>query len=244
MGATALDRVSVSGCTAKSFRCGDARNYNRELRDCCRSHLIAMASDVAATLNAAGVTWWADYGTLLGAVRNPMTEWADYPWLPQDRDTAGPHPGIVPHDKDADWGFLLRNWVVVHRALYVLGKRKGYDIVARKYFGKIKIRLSRLNHTNLDLFGWDEVPAGRTVSHARFDETVTLSAGMMYRPRYVGVDKCKGKEFHHKSLFPLGTVTWEGLKLPAPRDPESFLAHRYGQNWRTPINANHDGVQR
>lgn len=235
----------MAGCSARTFRCATARNYNREIPRCCRSHIVAIASATAAALDAARVTWWLDYGSLLGAVRNPLTTWADYPWLPQKgRDSSGPLPGIVPHDKDADWCFLMRDWQSVHRAMWVLAKRNGYDLVVRQHAGKIKIRLSRLNRTNLDLFGWHEVPKGKAVSHTRFDETVELGPGMLYRPQYIAVDRCKGKEFHRDMLLPLKRIAWEGMSLPAPADPEALLAHRYGDDWRTPIAANHDGVPR
>src|SRR5690606_26036568 len=90
-----------------------------------------------------------------------------------------------------------------------------------------KIRISFHNHTNVDLFFWIE----------RED-------GTLFRNRYAKVDACKGREFPRDSLFPLSTVEWEGMTLPAPRDPEAFLAMRYGPGWRTPIPANNDGVPR
>jgi phosphorylcholine metabolism protein LicD len=66
----------------------------------------------------------------------------------------------------------------------------------------------------------------------------------MYRSGYAQVDRFKGKEFHEDLLFPLTTVKWEGRTLPAPRDPEAFLAMRYGPNWMTPVMANNDGIPR
>jgi hypothetical protein len=94
-------------CTQRTLRCSDARDYNVELRECCRAHVRQVMADLTDMMNKAHITWWADYGTLLGAVRNPTTKWSDYPWLPQDgRTTAGPAAGIVPHDKDGDLGAL------------------------------------------------------------------------------------------------------------------------------------------
>ena len=45
-------------------------------------------------------------------------------------------------------------------------------------------------------------------------------------------------------LFPLSTVPWEGMTLPAPRDPEAFLEMRYGADWRRPVAANNKGEVR
>src|ERR1041385_4161145 len=71
-------------CTAQTLRCGTARSYQVELPRCCRAHLIRIVTAAVEALEEFKVTYWADYGTLLGAVRNPLTTWADYPWLPQE----------------------------------------------------------------------------------------------------------------------------------------------------------------
>lgn len=212
-------------CSATTQRCPDARDYLQELRPCCRGHLVALMTRIADVLNALGVVWWADYGTLLGAVRNPLTTWAAYPWLPQDgRATAGPAPGIVPHDKDADVGVEWAAFDVVRREL---GALRGAHLMAFGHRRSLKLNLSVRNQTNVDLFFWRD----------RGD-------GVLLRDHYAAVDQYKGREFPRDLLFPLTTVEWEGLRLPAPHDPEAFLAMRYGPNWRTPVAANNDGVRR
>lgn len=178
-------------------------------------------------LKRAHVTWWADYGTLLGAVRNPQTAWSDYPWLPQaGRSTPGPSAGIVPHDKDGDIGALWSDWAR-YRSMRVLLERCGYHISLNGGRGSSKVFYSKTNHTNVDVFFWRERPDGT-----------------MFRNGYAQVDRFKGREFNKSLLFPLGKVEWEGLVLPAPRDPEGFLLMRYGPNWKTPIPANNDGQER
>lgn len=209
------------------MRCHDARDHKLELAECCRGHIIQLMGEVAPRFDAEGVVWWADYGTLLGAVRNPMTTWADYPWLSQEgRTTPGPHAGIIPHDKDADLCFLAEHIGAVNRVGKAM-KALGYNARAQVPREKCKFKLSARNATNVDSFG----------VRRRED-------GTMYRQHYAQVDWCKGREFHESILFPLTTVEWEGMTLPAPRDPEAFLEMRYGPNWRTPIPANHDGVMR
>lgn len=219
--------ISTAGpCTARTPRCLNARDYQQVLRPCCRGHVRTLVAAVAEILNHARVTWWADYGTLLGAVRNPMTTWADYPWLPQD--DRGPEPlapGIIPHDKDADLGVLWRDFETVRKAVRALSTR-GFHVTANAHRGSIKVRVSSRNHTNVDLFFW----RGR-------GET-------MYRTSYAQVDAFKGREFHKDMIQPLSTVEWEGLVLPAPADPAAFLEMRYGPSWRKPVPANNDGVTR
>ena len=222
-----MSTVMAQRCTPHTPRCRDARLYDAELRPCCRQHLIDISRDVSEAFGRAGLTYWMDYGTLLGAFRNPLTTWADYPWLPQDGRAPGPlAPGIVPHDKDADWGVEQHQWAAVLAALK--GECRQYHILIRTMADSVKIALSSANRTNLDLFAWYEKPRG---------------SGRMHRKRYImSVDRFKGKQFDRADLFPLQPLEWEGLQLPAPKDPEAWLEFRYGPNWHTPIAANHDGV--
>lgn len=229
-------------CTRTTARCTNARDYRCELRPCCRGHVIGIMRVLVDVLNESGATWWADYGTLLGAVRNPLTTWADYPWLPQaGRTTAGPAPGIIPHDKDGDLGILFSDWDKVMKMRRAL-VRPGFYAPPSSRWATMKVRVSHRNHTNVDLFFWRESDGTARVN--RFGETVTVPAGHLYRERYAVVDRCKGKEFPRAALSPVTTVQWEGLTLPAPADPAAFLAMRYGPEWMRPVMANHDGVKR
>lgn len=245
-------RKAGDSCTSSSRRCADARDYKSILRPCCRAHVVHLSQIAAETLTEAGVPFWADYGTLLGAVRNPRTTRADYPWLSQEQLPDGPiAPGIVPHDKDSDWGLHMEDWRAAFAALErrlkkdpLRMKRARLDLLVRRQSGSMKLRLSLFNHTNLDLFFWNTVPAKEKVKLDRFGATVQLGPDMMYRMKYAQVDKYKGKEFHRDTLLPLSAVTWEGMTLSAPHDPEAFLEMRYGPGWRTPVAANNDGMRR
>lgn len=217
----------LGDCTRETGRCADAKNYRAELRPCCRNHVRQIVADTAALLTEYGVTWWADYGMLLGAVRNPLTTWKDYHWLPQEGKPSGPlSPGIVPHDKDADAGFMGADWSKLMRVRSGL-ERKGYVVLVKPHGLKMKVRLSQSNTTNLDLFGWRE-----------------KVGGILFRPRYINVDNYKGRDFPAKWVKPMGAVQWEGLTVPAPNNPVEFCAFRYGASWMTPIPANHDGKRR
>lgn len=211
-------------CTRLTSRCADARDYNSALRECCRGHVREVTEAVTRALAKAGITYWADYGTLLGAVRNPMTTHADYPWLTPPFSL---EPGIVPHDKDSDIGIDIGEWAAAVATMRNLAKKHDFNLIVRPYRGSMKMRLSRSNHTNIDIFAW-----------------YTRPDGMMFRRGYAKVDEFKGREFHKSILFPLGSVQWEGLTLPAPHEPEQFLEMRYGPNWRVPVCANHDSVKR
>lgn len=223
----ALHDAPVQGCTRQTLRCGTARDYGHALNDCCRGHIVRIVRDTMALFAEFGIVSWLDYGTLLGAVRNPMTTKADYPWLDQSRLPDGPiPPGVVPHDKDADIGVYTTDWSKLMRVAAALN-RKGYQAVVRHHSALIKVRLSQRNHTNLDVFSW-----------------ALDSRGTLRRRTYIRVDQFKGRDFPAAWVADLRPVPWEGMELMAPADPEAFCEFRYGPKWRTPVAANHDGVRR
>lgn len=207
-------------CTARTQRCNDARRYNRALADCCRQHIIDIAGTINDMCAREGIRWWIDYGSLLGAVRNPLM---------------GIHPGIVPHDKDGDAGVLAEDWdrfLALSREVTKAGfffqhkaPRPGPNLF--RAGNSVKVCRSELNRTNWDFFPWFE----------RDD-------GTMYRTAYVQVDRFKGREFPRFWLGDLPRVPFEGMMLPAPAEAEMMLAHRYGPGWRTPLMKNNDGRPR
>lgn len=227
MARPALVLPPQTGCARHTVRCPDARQYDSELRPCCREHLIEMMAVLNRMARERGVPLLLDYGSLLGAVRNSQTRWVDYPWLPQDgRTTEGPAPGIVPHDKDCDLMAMWEDWNAF-RVMRSSLEKMGMSVRAVWARGMMKIFYSRANHTNVDIFFW-----------------LKRKNGTMYRKGYADVDRFKGKEFMESMLKPFSAVMWEGQEWLAPRDPEAFLAMRYGPAWRTPIMANNDGVIR
>lgn len=232
-------------CTAETPRCTSAHNLTLPLNPCCRGHVANVTTTVTLAAETAGVKIFMDYGTLLGAVRNPML---------------GQEPGIIAHDKDADVGFLGEDWEKLlaiaepwegpyadehGRAEYhahALGFHWRYRLPKQKLRrthqhsfaagDSVKVCLSETNHSNLDLFPWYDRPWRGEPD------------GNRYRYHYVHVDRFKGRTFPEERLLPLTRLMWEGVSMPAPADPEWFCEHRYGPLWRTPIHKNNDGVKR
>lgn len=227
--------TQTTGCDPDGPRCRDATRYHKDTPECCREHQRQVMDHVAAIMAAAGVRWWMDYGTLLGAVRNPMLD------MP---------PGIIPYDKDGDIGVFGADWDAIlgvrpdipwESKRSRTGKPNEVRIIdgfewchklprSKQLYAagdSIKVRRSPDNHNNVDVFPW----------HRRED-------GTYYRTRYVGCDRYKGREFPEDRLLPLTELEWEGRTLPAPADPEWFCAHRYGDEWQTPLRKNNDRKKR
>ena len=228
-------KIAQGPCTPETGRCRAGTNYAVDTPRCCLDHQIDIMDHIADQFDRHGIDWWADYGTLLGAVRNH---------------------GIIPHDKDGDICVFGEQWEEIlaiapevpwkdvrspggnpNRVRMIDGFEWVHKKVrrpdrpnTREQFGaghSIKVRRSPLNHNNVDIFPWE----------LRDD-------GTYYRKRYVGCDRYKGREFPYDRLLPLGVIEWEGRMIPAPRDPEWFCEHRYGPNWRTPLRKNNDGKPR
>lgn len=246
----AATRVHVP-CTVETARCPEARNYGADTPDCCREHIRHVVFTVGDALTEAGIPWWLDYGSLLGAYRNPLLKacknrkhWVcAHPNCPP-----APLPGgLIPFDKDADCGFLAADWERFlalgggewspankegERFKSALGLRWVHRLPRgdmsnpqHVWLGgdSLKIQRSEVNHSNCDYFAW----------HERKD-------GKLDRRRYVGVDKNKGRALPKDWVFPLGTIEWEGRMLPCPREVEKTVSHRY-PDWHGVLRRNNWG---
>lgn len=245
----AVEVVDLPPCTRTSRRCPQGPDLTSVTPDCCRAHIREMLEWLAGAFAEAGITWWADYGTALGAVK------------------CG---GLYPMDKDGDLGVMQDDMEKV-LALDGEATRAGFAFVFKPirrtgpYGGgnSVKLRYSKTNHTNVDLFFWHEHDPRNECEHQGCQSRGRRFLGQrtIHRKTYVGVDRYKGKEVPVDRVFPLATVDYEGLSLPAPcgiREPGSkaaphiegyeagswFLEHRYGPGWHQDLAANHDGRAR
>jgi hypothetical protein len=226
-------KVPRGGCSPSGPRCSNARDYKQKLRPCCVAINLELLRYVTELLTHEGITWWADYGTVLGAVR---------------------HGGMVPWDKDTDLGVLESD----RGKIMDLGrrlKRAGLEFCGAAS-GTIKFRASSVNHTNCDCFAWAEDPRG-IMRRNRYVASVDRFKGREFPASRLW--PLTTVEFHGMTLFAPKSVRDPATPVPEGFDcfdkaiaatGSWFLEHRYGspkdtdRPWWVGVRANNDGVVR
>jgi hypothetical protein len=214
----------------------------------------ARLSLVAAGLDAAGVRWWVDHGTLLGLVR----EGRPLPW-DDDLDVSFEHadlPRVVAALTLAKAGLAAR----------VVRTGRGVKVLPHEPGGRV-LDLAPYHRVGDDVLekAFVRVPQGdggarRGLRSVARGALVRAEAALSTFDRWVWSRRrwspaatrvliavvgwpaaLRDRIGHHqpsrvpRSVFEtLGSVLWDDLRLPAPADAESYLALRYGEDWRTP----------
>lgn len=99
---------------------------------CCRSHLVHVMRLVAQELDARGIQWWIDYGTLLGALR---------------------HGGLIPWDNDIDLGAPAEGFDKLLAAQHAL-RKQGLAFTYSFRWDYVNVTRSATNGNGLDIFPW------------------------------------------------------------------------------------------
>lgn len=197
------NRSPAGECGPETIRCSSARSILKPTNDCCRKWNEKILGDLATLLDRDNVRWWIDYGTVLGFVANGGLFW---------------------NDKDTDIGVLSEDRekvLALQRELRAMGYTAAYSNPRPARFSggdRMKVRLSRINHTNCDVFFWERKPHG-----------------ILDRNNYIQVDLNKGREFPEKWALPVVRGKWEGIDVAVPAMAAELVAHRYGEDWRERI---------
>lgn len=125
---------------------------------------------------------------------------------------------LLPHDDDIDFAFLADSDDPAE-----LG-RISYDMERRLTDAGYTVARHSLAH--LELVFFDE--AGQV------DHYIDIFTGFFHEGQYCQPFALRSDAVTRTDLVPTRDIQVGGTALPAPADPEAWLAYAYGPNWRTP----------
>jgi hypothetical protein len=127
------------GCTVNTVKCpfstwNKGCGHGLEMKPCCIKHLREIIFYLSDLFKELEITYWMDFGTLLGAVRNNRT---------------------IPHDTDGDFCLFLKDRLEIIELSSRISN-DGFHIgpTNDRGDGHIKIYRSSKNHMAVDLFFW------------------------------------------------------------------------------------------
>lgn len=208
---------------------------------------LALLKEMDYVCTQAGLKYWLDGGTLLGAVR---------------------HGGFIPWDDDIDTAMLREDYEQIAEAFEKYSRNPdiyvGYRPIPNKYNNYfLKIMHKKCPHLFVDIFPWDSYGKRLTVEE-QIEKTVEIKkirkkeitnmprnmvtaenvinkrnelmslikSGNDEKGDYVwGVDFNHGWKnwfSHYEVLHPLKTINYEGINFPCLSDPNAFLTRLYG----------------
>lgn len=125
---------------------------------------------------------------------------------------------LLPHDDDIDFAFLADSEDPAE-----LG-RISYDMERR--LTDAGYAVARHSLAQIELVFFDE--AGQT------DHYIDVFTGFFHEGKYCQPFALRSDEVSREDLVPTRNIDVNGVALPAPANPEAWLAYAYGKNWRIP----------
>ncbi len=162
--------------------------------------------EIGALLDKAGIPWWVDCGTCLGAFR---------------------YGGVIPWDEDLDVAVLRADFDRVQQALSALdpvqymvqdwstrSKPKSYMKVFVRKTGKL-----------IDIYGFEMLSASNELRYVlAIDDCWFFPEWLKIRERRFTAPVAMS------TVFPLQQASFDGVPVYMPRDPVKYLQRYYGDN--------------
>ena len=125
---------------------------------------------------------------------------------------------LLPHDDDLDFAYLSdqSDPAEIVRESFELERRltdAGYAV-------------ARHSHAHLELAFFDE--------HQQLDHYIDVFTGFFHEGQYCQPFALRSDAVTREDLVPTSEIEVNGVLLPAPANPEAWLAYAYGPGWRVP----------
>ncbi|NQV14047.1 LicD family protein [bacterium] len=198
------------------------KNYTRELlAGFYQKHEISFDSesekkavrfmhDSVAVMNEAGINFWIEGGTLLGALRDQK---------------------LIPWDHDLDFGMIYKSEAQMKT---LIRRLKRHFHVSVRTFPKTEKIWQLGNYRVLKIFPRKNLLPRKALCldlFVYYEGRLPDTDELVYK--YVVWDR---NAFHRKEFFDTTEdLTFYGATVPVPSNPEKFIEVKYGKDWRTPV---------
>lgn len=162
--------------------------------------------NLVALLNEAGITWWVDCGTCLGAYR---------------------YGGVIPWDEDIDIAVLRGDHENLCHLFNRLDSKKYLvqDWSSREHPNSYLKILVRETKTYIDIYHYDILPEQKQLKYIlSLENAIFFPESWKIRERRFTVPVA------FETVFPLKKALLDGIVVHVPNDSKRYLQRYYGEN--------------
>lgn len=125
---------------------------------------------------------------------------------------------LLPHDDDLDFAYLSQHSEPADLV------RESFELERR--LTDAGYAVARHSHAHLELAFFDE--------HGELDHYIDVFTGFFHEGLYCQPFALRSDEVVRDDLVPTRDIDVNGVALPAPANPQAWLAYAYGPGWRIP----------
>lgn len=125
---------------------------------------------------------------------------------------------LLPHDDDLDFAYLSEQSDPAELV------RESFELERR--LTDAGYAVARHSHAHIELAFFDD--------HEQLDHYIDVFTGFFHEGLYCQPFALRSAEVGRDDLVPTSDIDVNGVTLPAPANPEAWLAYAYGAGWRVP----------